>query len=56
MGDSAKGKPLFSASNGWCNRFKRRVSLHNVKLTSEAASADTDAASTFTAEMAKLIE
>jgi hypothetical protein len=28
MGDSAKDEPLFSASNGWFNRFKSRASLH----------------------------
>jgi hypothetical protein len=56
MGDSAKDEPLFSASNGWFNRFKIRISLHNLKLTGEAASADIHAASTFPAELAKLIE
>jgi hypothetical protein len=56
MGDSAKDGSLFSASNGWFNRFKRRASLHNLKLTGEAASADIDVASTFPAELAKLME
>jgi hypothetical protein len=56
MRESAKDEPLFSASNGWFNRFKRRASLHNLKLTGEAASADIHAASTFPAELAKLIE
>jgi hypothetical protein len=56
MGDSAKDEPLFSVSNGWFNRFKRRASLHNLKITGEAASADIHAASTFPAELAKLIE
>jgi hypothetical protein len=44
MGDSAKDDPLFSTNNGWFRRFKRRASLHNLKLTGEDASADTDAA------------
>jgi hypothetical protein len=56
MGDSAKDEPLISVSNGWFNRFKRRASLHNLKLTGEAVSADIDAASTFPAKLAKLIE
>jgi hypothetical protein len=56
MGDSAKDEPLFSASNGWFNRFKRRASLHNLKLTGEAASADIHAASISPTELAKLIE
>jgi hypothetical protein len=56
MGDSAKYEPLFSASNGWFNRFKIRTNLHNLKHTSEGASADIHAASTFPAELAKLVE
>jgi hypothetical protein len=56
MGDSCKYEPLLSAGNGWCNRFKRRAGLHNLKLTGEAASTDIDATSTFSSGVAKLIE
>jgi hypothetical protein len=31
----------------WFDRFKNRVHLHNVKITSEAASANEDAASKY---------
>jgi hypothetical protein len=37
-------------------RLKKGQSLHNLKLTGEAASADIDAASTYPAELATLIE
>jgi Tc5 transposase DNA-binding domain/CENP-B N-terminal DNA-binding domain len=33
----------FSASNGWLDKFKHRFNLHNLKLTGESASADTEA-------------
>jgi hypothetical protein len=56
MGDSVKDEPVFSARNGWFNRFKRRATLHNFKLTDEVASADIDAASTFLSKLTKLIE
>jgi hypothetical protein len=40
---------LFSASHGWFDRCKRRANLHNLKLSGEAASADSDAAPTYPA-------
>jgi hypothetical protein len=36
--------------------FKRRANLHNLKLGGEASSADNDAASTYPAHLAHLIE
>lgn len=34
----------FTASNGWLHRFRKRYELKNIKITGEAASADTNAA------------
>jgi hypothetical protein len=34
----------FNASVGWFDRFKNRVQLYNVKITSEVACANEDAA------------
>ena len=31
----------FHANHGWLHRFKARANLHNVKVSGEAASADT---------------
>uniref|UniRef100_K7GEK8 HTH CENPB-type domain-containing protein n=1 Tax=Pelodiscus sinensis TaxID=13735 RepID=K7GEK8_PELSI len=45
----------FTASHSWFNRFKMRPNLHNVKLSGEAASADSKAAETFIEELDKLI-
>ncbi|XP_067944941.1 tigger transposable element-derived protein 1-like [Watersipora subatra] len=42
-GESAAEK-TFSASCGWFSRFKKRANLHNVSVSGEAASADTEAA------------
>ncbi|XP_017789938.1 PREDICTED: tigger transposable element-derived protein 1-like [Habropoda laboriosa] len=41
---SAEKKLSFSVSHGWFERFKRRHSLHNLRLKGEQASADSDAA------------
>ena len=46
----------FQASKGWFENFKKRHSLHNVKLSGESASADHTAASTYPAELKALIE
>uniref|UniRef100_UPI00358EB093 tigger transposable element-derived protein 1-like n=1 Tax=Myxine glutinosa TaxID=7769 RepID=UPI00358EB093 len=43
----------FVASSGWFARFKRRFSLHNVKIQGEAAAADTVAAEEFPASLKK---
>ena len=37
----------FNASHGWFHRFKARANLHDVKVSGEAASADTVAAQEF---------
>jgi hypothetical protein len=36
-----------NSSDGWFDRFKNRVQLHNVKITGKAASANEDAASKY---------
>lgn len=53
---SNSGDLQFSASKGWFERFKRRQNLHNIKLTGEAASADTVAASAFPKLLKDVIE
>ena len=45
-GEESEGSP-FNASHGWFHRFKTRAILHNVKVSGEAASADTVAARQF---------
>jgi hypothetical protein len=54
--ESVTDETSFSASYGWFDRIKRRVNLHNLKHSDEAASADNDAASTYPAQLAQLIE
>ena len=46
----------FKASKGWFDKFKRRSSLHNVKVTGEVASADTEAAEKFKPDLVKRIQ
>lgn len=46
----------FAASHGWFNRFKQRANFHNVKVSGEAASADTKAAEKYPEVLRKLIE
>ena len=53
---SASGPSPFQACRGWFDGFKKRCGLHNVKLTGELASADHEAAETFTAQLAQLVE
>jgi hypothetical protein len=52
VGESVTDETSFSASHGWFDRFKRRANLQNLKLIGEAASADNDTASTYTAQLA----
>ena len=40
----------FARSHGWFNRFKKRIGLHNLKLSGEAASANTKALKIIEAE------
>ncbi|XP_074854943.1 tigger transposable element-derived protein 1 [Carettochelys insculpta] len=46
----------FTASQGWFDGFKRRYNLHNIKMSSEVAGADTAAAKKFTDCLKKIIE
>ena len=45
----------FSASRGWFDRFRKRASLHSVRIQGEAASADTEAAEKFPAILQEII-
>lgn len=44
---------MFTASNGWFQRFRRRFNLHNRCASGEAASADVEAAEKFVNEMVR---
>ena len=44
----------FQASKGWFDRFKKRYSLHNVKLSGEHASIDHKVAKMFPAQLMQL--
>ncbi|XP_055522281.1 tigger transposable element-derived protein 1-like [Leucoraja erinacea] len=46
---------VFTASPGWFQRFKIRHNFHNVKISSEAASADTEGAAAFKEELNRII-
>lgn len=46
----------FTASHGWFEKFKTRSSLHNIKFTGEAASADKTAASEFISTFSDIIK
>lgn len=48
-------KETFAASRGWFAKFKCRFGLKNIKMSGEAASADTQAASAYPAELLKII-
>lgn len=46
----------FAASDGWFFRFKNRNALHTIKMTGEAASADTVAAEEFIIKLKNIID
>ena len=54
-GEESEGAS-FNASHGWFHRFKARANLHNVKVSGEAASADTVAAREFPEMLREIID
>ena len=46
----------FVACRGWFNRFKHRNNLHKIKVTGEAESGDTKAATEFPVTLKTIIE
>ncbi|CAH2302071.1 tigger transposable element-derived 1-like [Pelobates cultripes] len=46
----------FAASRGWFDCFKKRYNLYNLKITREAASADTGAAASFPASLKEVVD
>ncbi|XP_042240167.1 tigger transposable element-derived protein 1-like [Homarus americanus] len=48
--------PEFSASRGWFDRFRKRISIHNLKMQGESASADHEAAEKFPPFLATIIK
>ena len=51
-----RGNKTCTASKGWFARFKQRSQIHYIKISEEAASADTEATHVFTAKFKKIIE
>ena len=55
-GEGSANAPVFQASKGWFDRFKRRFSLRNIKTVGESGSADHDAAKQYPEEFKGIIE
>jgi hypothetical protein len=52
---AAKALEIY-ATKVWFNRFKNRVQLHNIRLTGESASANTQASLEFLKKFARTVE
>jgi hypothetical protein len=54
-GDESAKELEYRGSHGWFETFKKRAYLHSLRLSSEAASADSEAASNFPEELQKIV-